>query len=285
MSFDKKDFGRLLLLIFAATLMAVDINTFVHMAGLLPGGFSGVTLLLQEIFRTYFNINLPYSLVYCFLNLVPAIICFKYVGKKFTLFSILVVIMSGLLTDIIPGLDVTQDILLCAIFGGIVNGVSIAICLLAGATSGGTDFISIFVSEKTGKSIWNYVLIGNCCMLAVFGFLFGWNRALYSIIFQFVTTQILNLMYKRYQKSTLLIITDKPEEVVDVVRNTVNHDSTIFDGEGGFTGAGRKMVYTVVSSDEEGKVINAIKAKDSNAFINTLQTKVLQGNFFMKRFQ
>lgn len=226
-----KNITRFLLVTASAVLMAVNINTFVHIGGLLPGGFSGITLLLQEVFKTYLNINLPYSVVYWAMNLVPAAFCFKYVGKKFTLYSLWVVILSGLLTDIIPGLDITQDVLLCTVFGGIVNGAAVCLALFAGATTGGTDFISIIVSEKTGKSIWNYIFIGNCCVLVIFGLLFGWNRALYSIIFQYVSTQILNLLYKRYQKSTLLIVSNKPNEIVDAVRQTVNHDATIFTHE------------------------------------------------------
>lgn len=278
-----KNITRFLLVTASAVLMAVNINTFVHIGGLLPGGFSGITLLLQEVFKTYLNINLPYSVVYWAMNLVPAAFCFKYVGKKFTLYSLWVVILSGLLTDIIPGLDITQDVLLCTVFGGIVNGTAVCLALFAGATSGGTDFISIIVSEKTGKSIWNYIFIGNCCVLVIFGLLFGWNRALYSIIFQYVSTQILNLLYKRYQKSTLLIVSNKPNEIVDAVRQTVNHDATTFTGEGGYSKQQRKMIYTVVSSDEEGKVIHAIKNVDPNAFVNILQTKVIKGNFFMKK--
>lgn len=278
-----KSYTRVILVTAAAALMAVNINTFVHTAGLLPGGFAGITLLLQEVFKTYLNLKLPYSLIYWLLNVVPAAICFKYVGKKFTIFSLLVIIISGLLTDLIPGLSVTDDVLLCTIFGGIINGIAVSMCLFAGATSGGTDFISIFVSERTGKSAWNYIFAGNCVVLIIFGVLFGWNRALYSIIFQYVSTQILNLLYKRYQKSTLLIVTDKPKEIVSVIKATVNHDATIFTGEGGYTGAERKMVYTVVSSDEEDKIINVIKDNDPKAFVNILQTKVLKGNFFMKK--
>lgn len=278
-----KNIYRFLLVTVAAVLMAVNINTFVHIGGLLPGGFSGITLLLQEVFKTYLNINIPYSVVYWAMNIVPAAFCFKFVGKKFTLFSLWVIILSGLLTDFIPGLDITQDVLLCTVFGGIINGTAVCLTLFAGATSGGTDFISIIVSEKTGKSIWNYIFIGNCCVLVIFGLLFGWNRALYSIIFQYVSTQILNLLYKRYQKSTLLIVSKKPAEIVDAVRQTVNHAATVFTGEGGFSKEQRKMIYTVVSSDEEGKVIHAIKEADSDAFVNILQTKVLKGNFFMKK--
>jgi uncharacterized membrane-anchored protein YitT (DUF2179 family) len=192
-------------------------------------------------------------------------------------------VASGLFTDLIPGLNVTNDVLLCCIFGGIVNGIAISLCLLAGATSGGTDFISIYVSEKTGRSIWNHILIFNMIVLAVLGFLFGWNRALYSIIFQFVSTEILNVLYKRYQKSTILIVSDKTDELIHVIRDVTGHDATLFTGKGGYTGAEHNMIYTVVSSDEEDKLLRSIKKADPTAFINILQTKMLKGNFIMKR--
>ena len=274
---------RFLLVTLGAILMAVNLNTFVHTAGLLPGGFTGITLLLQEVFSKFCGIKIPFAVFYWGLNIVPAIICFKYVGKRFTIFSIWMIIASGFLTDILPGLDVTNDILLCTIFGGIANGIAISLCLMAGATSGGTDFISIYVSEKTGRSIWNHIFISNVIVLAIFGFLFGWSRALYSIIFQFATTQILTALYKRYQKSTLLIITDKPDELVKTIRETTGHDATLFKGEGCYTGLERNMLYTVISSDTEEKLIREVKKTDPMAFINIFQTKMLKGNFIMKK--
>ena len=278
-----KLFFRFLLVTLASVLMAVNLNTFVHTAGLLPGGFTGITLLLQEVFLKFFGIKIPFAVFYWGLNIIPAIICFKYVGKGFTLLSIWMIIASGFLTDILPGLDLTNDILLCTVFGGIVNGMSISMCLLAGATSGGTDFISIYVSEKTGRSIWNHIFIGNVIVLAVFGLLFGWSRALYSIIFQFASTQILNFLYRRYQKSTLLIITNKPYELVKTIRETTGHDATLFKGEGCYTGLERDMLYTVISSDTEEKLIREVKKTDPMAFVNILQTKMLKGNFIMKK--
>jgi len=263
--------------------MAVNLNTFVYTAGLLPGGFTGITLLIQEVFSHFCGIKVPFAVFYWGLNIVPAAICFKYVGKRFTLLSIWAIIASGLLTDIIPGLDVTNDVLLCSIFGGIINGIAISLCLLAGATSGGTDFISIYVSEKTGRSIWNHIFVLNVLVLAIFGILFGWNRALYSIVFQFTGTQILNTLYRRYQKSTLLIVSEKPNELVSVIRDVTGHDATLFKGQGCYTGAERNMLYTVISSDEEYKLIREIKKTDSSAFVNILQTKMLKGNFIMKK--
>lgn len=276
-------FLRFLLVTAGALIMAVNLNTFVHTAGLLPGGFTGITLLLQEVFLKYFSINIPFVVFYWGLNIVPALICFRYVGKRFTLLSLWAIIASGLFTDLLPGLNVTDDVMLCTIFGGIINGIAVCFCLLAGATSGGTDFISIYISEKTGRSIWNHIFIFNVIILTIFGLLFGWSRALYSIIFQFVSTQILNTLYRHYQKSTLLIITEFPDEIVKVIREVTGHDATLFTGKGCYQGAERRMLYTVVSSDEEDKLLRSIKKTDPGAFVNILQTKVLKGNFIVKR--
>ena len=100
------------LVLVAAFLMALNINTFVYTAGLLPGGFTGITLLIQDVFLKYLNVKIPYSLFYWLLNIIPAVVCFRFVGKKFTVLSILMIIVSGLATDFIPGLAVTDDIIL-----------------------------------------------------------------------------------------------------------------------------------------------------------------------------
>ena len=280
-----KLFLRFLVVSLAAALMAVNIKTFVHTGGLLPGGFTGITLLLQEVFLKFAGIKIPFTVFYWGLNLVPAVICFKYVGKWFTLLSIWMIILSGILTDLLPEITIvmTDDTILCSIFGGLVNGFSITLCLLAGATSGGTDFISIYVSEKTGRSIWNMILIFNVVVLGIFGLLFGWERALYSIIFQFATTQLLTALYKRYQKSTLFIISDHCDELIGIIRAVTGHDATLFTGKGCYKGAERKMLYTVISSDEEDKLVRSIKKHDPGAFVNILQTKMLKGNFIMKK--
>lgn len=278
----RNDFVRILMICAGATLMAFGIKTFVRPANLVPGGFTGIVVLAQEVFLKYFNIHLPFSVFYWLLNVVPAVLSFKYIGKKFALYSALMLLLSGFLTDLIPGFFVTDDELLSSIFGGIANGVAVTLCLLAGATSGGTDFIAIFVSEKTGKSVWNFIFIGNCVILAIAGILTTWEAALYSIIFQFTSTQILNLLYRRYSKTTLLIITDKTDEIYELIRTTTNHDATLFVGKGCYKGAERKMLYTVVSDDQAQHLAQKVRAEDPNAFINLLQTKNLLGKFYQR---
>lgn len=273
---------RFLLILAGACLFSFNVNTFVHTAGLFPGGFTGVALLLRECFMTYLGIPVPFSLFYWLLNLVPAVISFRFVGRRFTLFSCLMIVASGFLTDLIPGMNVTDDVLLCSVFGGILNGVAISLCLFADATSGGTDFIAIFVSERTGRNAWNAIFAGNCVVLCIAGALFGWSRALYSIIFQFASTQILNFLYRRYAKTTLLIITEKTDEVFSIIHSLTNHSGTVFSGRGCYGNAEREMIYTVLSSEESSKVAREIRKIDPDAFINMLQTKELLGRFFRR---
>lgn len=283
MKFDiKKDCKRILILCVASFLMAVNIKTFVRTADLFPGGVSGLTILFQRIGETYFNVMIPYTVVNLLLNAIPVYIGFRFIGKKFTLYSCLMIVLTSVLTDMIPAYVITYDILLLSVFGGIINGAVVSMCLLADATSGGTDFIAIFLSDKKGVDSFNVILGVNVVILSVAGLLFGWEKALYSIIFQYVSTQILHTLYKKYQQATLFVVTNKAKEVCQVIFEISNHGATVMDSEGSFEGQEHQMVYSVVSSAESKKVVEAVKKTDPGAFINVVRTEQLQGKFYHK---
>ncbi len=276
------DAKRTVLIVAAAFLMAMNIKSFVRAGDLLPGGFSGLTLLIQQIARHFWNLDISYSLINFSLNAIPVFISYKYIGKKFTGYSCLMIVLTGIFTDILSGFQMTNDTLLVCVFGGILNACAISLCLYAHATSGGTDFIAIFFSEKYGIETWNYIFAGNCIILLIAGYLFGWNEALYSIIFQFTSTQVLHSLYKRYQKQTLLIITSKPDEIYEQIRENTNHDATLFKGIGCYRKQECNMLYSVVGRDEIKSMIRKIKEIDPNAFINTMNTQQLTGRFYQR---
>lgn len=284
MKFDaKKDLKRIVVICFAAVLMATNIKTFVRTGGLYPGGATGLTILVQEIGKRFFHVKLPYTLVNLLINAGPIYIGFRFVGKKFTWYSCMMIVLTSVLTDIIPGYIITYDILLISIFGGIINGTVISMCLMVNATTGGTDFISIYLSEKKGMDSWNLVLCINIVILLLAGLLFGWDKALYSIIFQYASTQVLHMMYKRYQKETLFIVTNKPTDVCNKINELSGHGATVMHGEGFYEGCKRNVVYSVVSKEEAGKVIKAVKNTDEKAFINAVKTEELTGRFVLKK--
>jgi uncharacterized membrane-anchored protein YitT (DUF2179 family) len=277
---------RLFLIVLGSALLAFNINTFVHAGGLIPGGFTGLTLLIQEICLRYGGFHIPFSVVLYVLNAVPALICYKFIGKKFALYSVLSIIITGLMTDWMPAMfiDVIQlhDALLAAVFGGLLNGVATALCLYADATGGGTDFIAIFISEKYRKNSWNYILVINFVILSLAAWLFDLEKALYSIIFQFTTTVALNTLYRSYQQKTLLIITSRPDEVYELIRLKTNHGATSFHGLGHYEKTERTMLYSVVASNEVSALVTAINKIDPKAFTNVLKTEQLNGHFYLR---
>lgn len=277
-----KEIKRLIMVLAASALMAVNIKSFVRAGDLIPGGFTGLTILIQQIGLQFWEVVIPFAPVNLMLNAIPAAISFKLIGKKFTIYSCIMIIMTSVLTDILPAYPLTYDILLISIFGGLVNGTAISMCLMADATSGGTDFIAIFLSEKFGIDSWNYILLGNAAVITAAGFIFGWNIALYSIIFQFTSTEMLHVCYKRYKRNTLLIITDQPEKVVRVIYHITGHGATNITGIGTHEKRERTLVYSVVASDEVKRVVSKLKKVDENVFVNVVKTEQLAGKFYQR---
>ena len=243
---------RLFMIAAASVIMALNIKSFVNAGGLFPGGFTGLTLLIQRGAEQFWELTLPFSLI------------------------------NFLLTDLIPPMPITDDVLLICIFGGLINGFAISLCLLGGATSGGTDFIAVAVSEKRGVDAWNYILFGNAAMLVVAGFLFGWDKALYSILFQYASTQIVHLLNPRYKRTTLFIISDKSEEIYEQIKDATHHGATLFQGTGLWGGQPRSMIYSVIAGDQVKKITRKVRQIDPHAFINILKTDQVSGNFYQQ---
>ncbi|MBQ0059764.1 MAG: YitT family protein [Lachnospiraceae bacterium] len=274
--------ARIAVIVMAAAIMALNIRVFVRNADLFPGGATGLTLLIQQAFDMFLHIQLPYTVLNVAINAIPIYIGFRFIGKHFTLYSCVMIFLTGFFTDLIPPIPITNDILLATIFGGMINGLAISLVLNVDATSGGTDFIAIYFSNRKGMDSFNLVLGINAAILTCAGLLFGWDKALYSIVFQYVSTQVLHLLYKKYQKHTLFIVTNYPTEVCDAISAASHHGATIMDGEGAYEHCPRGVVYSVVSSAETHKVINAVKSADPKAFINTIVTNHLSGRFYQR---
>lgn len=120
---------------------------FAKTAGLFPGGFSGLSLLLQEIIIKFLHITIPFSIFNIALNLFLLILHSNTSERNLPLLNYSY-ILSSIFVDILPPYVFTNDVLLISVFGGIINGFAISLCLNAGATTGGTDFISIFLSHE-----------------------------------------------------------------------------------------------------------------------------------------
>ena len=278
----KESIKKILVICLASFLMALNIKSFVRTGGLYPGGATGLALLIQRAADMFLHITIPYTIVNILLNAIPVYIGFRFIGKKFTMYSCLMIVLTSVLTDIIPGYAITYDTLLISIFGGLINGFVIGLCLHMNATTGGTDFIAIYLSEKKEIDSWNVVLGINVVILAAAGVLFGWDKALYSIIFQYTSTQVVHILYRKYQHETLFIVTNKATEAYEVISKMSNHGATIMEGEGSYEHQERKIVYSVVSSAQSKSIIREVKKADPHAFVNAIKTEQIAGRFYQK---
>ena len=263
-----------------AFMIAFVLNSFVSTAGLFPGGFAGLTLLITRSAEKFLGLQIPYSLIYIPLNSIPIYIGVRHLGKRFTGLSVYVIVLSSFLVDILPEYAMTYDVLLLTIFGGILDGAAVCLCMYCGACGGGTDFISLYFAEKRGVDAWNYILAGNVVILSIAGLMFGWQKALYSIVYQFCVTQAIQALYNRYSTHTLIIITNMPEAVYNCIYRLTNHAATMYKGTGLYGHENKSTIYSVVSSNEVDLVVKSIKEIDEHAFVNVLKTEQIAGSFY-----
>ena len=151
---------RMLVIMVYSVIVALNFKSFVQAGDLFPGGFTGLTRLLQRCAQEYWHITLPFAPLNLLFNAIPAAVSLKLIGKRFTMYSCLAIVFSSFFTDMIPAVPVTEDILLICVFGGLVNGFAISLCLQVRITSGGTDFIAIALAERKNMVIGGTVITG-----------------------------------------------------------------------------------------------------------------------------
>lgn len=274
---------RVLMITLSSFIVAVNLKSFVAAGDLFPGGFTGMSRLVQRCALEFAGIELPFAPINLALNAVPAFISFKLVGKRFTLYSCLTIVLTSLFTDLLPTMTITEDKLLICIFGGMISGFAGCLCLWVRVTSGGTDFIAIPLSERKNVDAWSYIFFGNVVMLTIAGALFGWDKALYSMLYQYACTQVIKMLDPDGRRATLLIITGRESAggVCAQIQET-QHTATLIEGVGLYNGAPCVMIYSVVNDSEVRSLAQKIRQSDPKAFVNVLRTERVVGKFYRR---
>ena len=276
------DFKLLCIAIISAIIHAFAIINFSIPANLYPAGFSGISRISTDVLKDFANIIIPYSVVYLSLNIISTIFFFKKIGKKFALYSIIQFTLVAVLTYFIKPVISLDDRLLMAIFGGIINGFGVGLALSYNFSTGGFDFISVYFANKYKKDIWNYIFAINVLIISVAGIVYGFKTALYSIAFQYFSTNMIKLLHQRYTHKTLTIITDKPDEVSNEILKSIRHGITELNVTGFYSHESKTMLYTVVNSFQYKEVVKIVLNIDPKAFINVQNTEAIFGNYYQK---
>lgn len=266
----------------SALIQTFVIQAFIQPTGLLSSGFTGIALLIDKISTAFFGHSISISFLLIALNLPVAILCYRAISKRFVFYSLLQVFFSSTFLKILsfePFFEANDDIL-NVVFGGFLYGICIVLALKGRASTGGTDFIALYVSNKKGKSIWNYVFIFNVILLCIFGLLFGWSEAGYSILFQYVTTRTISTFHQRYVRVTLQMTTSKPEDVIEAYIKNFRHGLSCVDAIGGYSKKKVTVIHTVVSSYEVPDIVETMRIVDPYIIINSFKTEQFYGRFY-----
>ncbi len=270
---------RIFYVFLGSFLMALSMNLFIATGGLLPGGFVGLSILIQRIFAQYLDIQIPYTAINLTLNILPAAYAFFRIGRRFVYLSFFSVAVSSFLIDLLPVYTVTNDMVLTTVFAGFLNGIGLIIILNANASAGGTDFIAIAVSNLHNVATWNYVMVFNGLLLVASGLLFGLDKALYSIIYQYISTQLVTSGHLRYQRKTAFIITKATDDITNDIMALTGHGITLFKGQGAFSGEERHLLYMVVGRKDVRAIKNYLRDNAPDAFMNVTDSEQLRGRF------
>ena len=266
--------------VISALLQAYVIQVFITPSNLLSSGFTGVAILIDKIAALY-GCHISTSVAILMLNIPVALICFKSISKKFTILSTIQFVLASVFLNFCRFQPLFHDLVLNVIFGGFLYGLCVVIALKGSASTGGTDFIALYVSNKIGRSIWEQVFIFNALILCIFGFMFGWLYAGYSIVFQFITTKTISTFHHRYKRVTMQITTTIPELVIDMYVDHYRHGISCIQGYGGFSKKKMYLLHTVVSSYEVADIANLLREADPRIIINVLNTEEFYGSFYM----
>lgn len=252
---------------------------FVRPAEIISGGFSGAAMLIERV-GSLKGLTIPMQVTMILLNIPVALMCCRGISVRFTVVSLLQVVFGSIFLQIFSFQPIFTDEILNVIFGGVIYGTSIVIALRGNASTGGTDFIALYVSNKTGKSIWSYVFFGNALMYCVYGVIFGWKFAGYSHYFQFISTHMISAFHHRYDLVTLQATTEKGPEVVALYIKHFRHGISCVEAVGGYSGRKMYLLNTVISSYEIADAVHVMQEADEHVIINVLKTEQFVGHFY-----
>lgn len=266
---------KIIIVLVGALLNAIAMNYFLIPANVYASGFAGTAQLLANIFGGYAS---PGILLFL-LNIPVTILGWKKIGRSFTFYSFISVLAMSFFLEIIPVTKYSDDILLNAVFGGVIGAVGVGLTLKWGASTGGMDIIAMILSQKNDRPVGTYFFILNSIIIITAGFLYGWEKALYTIVALYASTRVIDTIHTRHVKLTAMIITNKSVEMKKAIHEKMVRGITTIPAKGAFSNEDKEMMVIVITRYELYDLERIIKEVDPQAFTNIVQTVGVFGSF------
>ena len=243
---------------FYSLAVAVALNFFWTPGHMYSSGITGFAQLINTMSERYLPVTLSTSALYFVLNLPLLLLAWIKIGHKFTFFTVITVILGSIMMRVVQPINMHIDPLVCAIFGGMINGLGTGFALKNGISTGGLDII----------------------IIAAAGFAFGWTRALYSALTIFINGRVIDAVYTQHQKLQVTIVTEQPHAIIDGIQEKMHRGITIFhDVEGAYSHNEKKVLITVIDRYDMYDVLHIVKKSDPYAFMSVTEVERVYGSF------
>lgn len=264
-----------MVVIIGALLNAIAMNLFLIPANVYASGFTGTAQLLSSIFGG----NVSTGILLFLLNVPVTVLAWFKVGRSFTIYSFLSVALMSLFLGVIPIYQLSGDILLNAVFGGVIAAVGVGITLKWGASTGGMDIIAMVLSRVNGRPVGTYYFILNSLIIITAGYLYGWEKALYTLVTLYASTKVIDTIHTSHVKLTAMIVTKKGVELKEAIHSKLLRGITTIPAKGAFTNETKEMMMIVITRYELFDLERIIKEVDPHAFTNIVKTEWIFGLF------
>ncbi len=263
------------ILLIAGCINAFGVTVFLAPVKLYDSGISGTSMLLAQITPEAFSL----SIFLLILNIPLFLYGLKKQGLCFTVYSLFTVgvysLGAWLITDVLP-IDVTMasplagdDLLLCALFGGLISGVGSGLTIRYGGAIDGIEVMSVIFAKKLGMTVGTFVMIYNVILYVISGFVTkSWILPLYSIVTYMAALKTIDFIVEGLDRSKgVMIITEKPDEITEALTQAFETGATIMPATGGYSKAEKAVVYFIVNRFQIARMRSIVHAIDTKAFM------------------
>jgi len=239
---------------------------------ILDGGVTGISIIISKLTK------IPLGILVLTLNIPFIYIGYKNLGKRFLLRTLYSMIIFSIFLSLFGVIEpMTKQILLATVFGGVILGAGVGIIIHFGGCIDGTESVSLVISKKSSFSVGQIVLICNLIIFTVAGFIFGLDRAMYSLLTYFITFKVIDYVSEGLEQvKAALIITEKGTDMADEIYKKLGRTVTTIKGKGLISGE-KEVLYCVLTRIEIFELKHIAEQMDEGAFITILEVSDIIG--------
>jgi uncharacterized membrane-anchored protein YitT (DUF2179 family) len=273
-----KHIFNFLMLTLGSILAAVALETFLIPNTILDGGVTGISIIIAKLTK------LPLSVLILILNIPFVYVGYKNLGKRFLVRAIYCMVLFSISLHLFePVEQITSEMLLATVYGGVLLGIGVGFVIRFGGCVDGTESVAIVISKKTNFSVGQIVLIFNLFIYGTAGFIFGFDRAMYSLLTYFITFKVIDMVSEGLdQAKAAMIITDKGTDLSKIIYKKLGRTTTSINGNGLISGE-KEVLYCVLTRGEVFELKKIVEDIDESAFVSILEVSDIIGNHIKSR--